>query len=162
MPIKLDGPEPPPVGPESEVVRVTTTAVQNFVLIAKVPKAVNIHWTGTRSAECTHADGYCELCEKRSKKKYKVYIDAIRLSDNVRVFLELTQTAWNMLNNQLFDNEDCRGRYVAISKGAGGPRGKYVVLVTSTRVPGSTLPDEKDPLPILRRLWNWGLPLDRS
>lgn len=151
---RIRGSAPPKPGPSCQIVRVTTVTRQSFVCLSNALFGTEIHWYASRSHECTADKGQCERCARNWPRKWKGYIHAVSLSDNVRVFVELTPDASNKLLNAAPQDEPLRGLKVHLSKTKGGPKGRYIVEVQFGRVDPATLPAEEDPLKILRYLWN--------
>ncbi len=85
------------------------------------------------------------------------YIHAISM-DRKELFLELTQTAGDQIDLLADPGKNLRGHQYKIKKTAGGKKGRYVIERVSQIVASDTLPQEKDPLPVLRNLWTWKNP----
>lgn len=152
----IGAPAPKP-GPRTEVLRVTTPAWQHFVLVSSAPFGKRIHWYGGRSHECTQksddTEARCHGCKEEWPSKWKGYIDVIQYPGNKRGFLELTASAWELLEHQLGDDWSMRGRLVKICKTKGGRYGRYQIEVLERKHPPEDLPQEADPCKILEFLW---------
>lgn len=151
---RIRGTSPPRPGPACQVVRITSTTRQSFIILSQALFGTEIHWYANRSHECTASRGECERCQRNWPRKWKGYLHALALSDNARVFIELTPDASNKLLNHAPQDEPLRGLTVHIAKTPGGKKGRYIVEVAFGRRDVVQLPPEEDPLPILRYLWN--------
>ena len=151
---KIRGSIPPKPGPSNEVVRVKTTTPQKFLILSRATFGQWIHFYATRSHECTLDRGACERCTWGWPRKWKGYLHAVQLADKARVFVELTPAAFEMVSQVVPEGEDLRGLILSISKTKGGPKGRYMIHVEGVRRDPVQLPEEEDPLPVLRYLWN--------
>jgi len=150
----FSGHEKPTKVPRPDVHRVTTTNRQHFRLISKTIFGQYIHWYGNRSHECSRDTKACRGCELHWPSKWLGYLDAWFVEQNCRVFLELTLTASDLLVEVAPHDEHLRGLIVAIYKSKGGAKGRYHIEVKEGRTPSSKVPEERDPLPTLKFLWN--------
>lgn len=156
MPLHIDGPPLPKLGPKMKVVRVKTVTPQLFIILSKKLLTVHTHFVG-RSKECTLEETRaCEHCAAGSGRRYKGYFDTINYSTKERCFLELTPPACAVVELLCEDRPTSRGLILEVSKTKGGPQGRYIVRSTNTSVDLATLPDAIDPLSTLRVLWEWG------
>lgn len=147
------GAVPPKVQPRSEVVRVTTSESQQFVILSTSIFGQYIHWYAKRSHECTKDFKRCNGCERSWPNKWLGYVDAFHINEDKRCFIELTRTACELLVRQAPEGRPLRGLNVRISKTKGGAKGRYRIEVLERREDPATMPQERDPLPVLRFLW---------
>jgi len=147
------GAPPPEVRPRTEIVRVTTSTAQQFTIFSKSIYGQNIHWYARRSHECTKDFKRCNGCDRNWPAKWLGYLHAWHLGEDKPCFIELTRTACDLLVRQAPEKEPLRGLQVRISKSRGGPKGRYHVEVLERRVADAQLPQERDPLTVLRFLW---------
>jgi hypothetical protein len=68
--------------------------------------------------------------------------------------LELTDTAWRLLEEQSPDQKNLRGIKFQIGRTKGGAKGRYIINVMEGVIPCEQLPEEKDPYPTLKFLWS--------
>lgn len=68
--------------------------------------------------------------------------------------IELTHSATVMIDVALC-GQSPRGACVNLRKTKGGKHGRFVVEMLARRVDPATLPNEKDPMVILTKLWEW-------
>jgi len=136
-----------------QVKRVTTSELQTFIILSRAFFGQWIHWYGHRSHECTKDFKACNGCERGWPYKFLGYIHVVGMPDSAECFLELTQTACELIDKQVPEGENLRGQRMNIRKTKGGPKGRYIVDVLERRVDPLTLPEEKDPLETLRFLW---------
>lgn len=144
----------PPLFPgiELEVVRITTPNRRLFYLCSDKPWGAYYHWSGC-SLECTQPNP-CALHDRSVPLKWRGYVHALEQHGVAQreVIIELTQTALVMLDLQLC-GQPVRGTMVNIAKTKGGKHGRFVVEVVPRRIDAATLCDERDPEPVLRKLW---------
>lgn len=150
----IRGAIPPKPGPSSEVIRVKSEQVQKFLVLSRAVFGQWIHYYANRSHECTLEKGTCTRCQQGWPRKWKGYIHAVQLSNNARVFVELTPAAFDLVVQVIPEKEDLRGLIVGISKTKGGAKGRYRIHVEGVRRDPVQLPEEQDPYPILTYLWN--------
>lgn len=151
---RIRGSAPPKrPGIEIEVVRVTETENRFFILLTEKPWCAFFHWLAARSVTCSDNED-CAKCVKSVPRKWRAYIHALEQSGSGsrEVILELTQAALALVEVQLC-GQPFRGATVKIKKTKGGAKGRYVIEVMSQRVDRATLMQEKDPQPILVKLW---------
>lgn len=153
MTARIKGSAPPPSGPKTEIYRVTSETKQTFIILSRSCLGKDIHWYGNRSHECTLDKGECDKCQRAWPRKWKGYLHCFHVQANAKVFLEITPSAFSLLCNLAPPNEDFRGLTMNVSKTKGGRKGRYVIEVQIGRRDTAQLPEEEDPLPILRYLW---------
>jgi len=83
----------------------------------------------------------------------KVYYHAIAWDNEREVFIELTPNAQVQLDKLAEDEPTYRGLVVSIKKSKGGAKGRYFVELYPRKVLSDNLPEERDPLNVLRFLW---------
>lgn len=152
----IGAPAPKP-GPRIEVLRVTTPAWQHFAIVSTAPFGKRIHWFGGRSHECTQKveDGEvrCYGCKEEWPSKWKGYLDVIQMPTQKRAFLEITASAWEMLDALVPDEWSLRGLHIKVAKTKGGRYGRYQIELLASKTPIDLLPRESDPAQILEFLW---------
>lgn len=139
--------------PRPDVYRVVTENKQHFWIFSKAMYVQCIHWYGNRSHECTKQTKKCNGCERNWPTKVKVYLDCFHVEANARIFLELTHTAATYLGGCAPHDATLRGLLVSVNKSKGGAKGRYQISIMEGRKKSSELPEERDPLPTLRFLW---------
>jgi len=150
---RIKGAARPKPGPKTEVVRVTTTTKQMFVVLSTKVFGQQIHFHGGRSHECVADKRACEKCELGWPVKWKGYLHCVSRANGHPCFVELTPTLSEMFDNLVSDEETFRGLVVEIWKSAGGAKGRYYVNRLSQVVNEKSLLPEEDPYPILSYLW---------
>lgn len=155
MPDFVRGAKPPPPTKRMDVFRVTSAETSQFTCASEEIFGVEIHWFGRRSHECTlEAKGSCEGCSGNWPKKWKGYLhvcDPLRRNEG---FLEITATCWSLIEAQLQSTSSLRGIRFRLAKTKGGAKGRYLVTILEGKEASDSLPEERDPLPVLRLLWN--------
>lgn len=151
----LTGSAPPTAGPRIPIVRVTSTEKQSFVIISDSVFGQKIHWYGNRSHECCEDSKHCEGCEKGWAQKWKGYLDCnlYHSTKAERCFLELTPRAYELIIAAAPKGKPLRGLMLDVAKTKGGAKGRYLIDVKERRIDPGELPQQMDPLPILRKLW---------
>lgn len=156
MPLQVNGPALPKLGPKMKVVRVKTITPQLFIVLSDKLLTVHTHYVG-RSKECTMDEMQtCEGCRLGAPRRWKGYFDCINHTTSERCFLELTPPACKVVELLCEDRATSRGLLLEVSKTKGGAQGRYIVRSTNTSIDVATLPSPIDPLPTLRVLWEWG------
>jgi hypothetical protein len=150
---KIKGASPPTSGPSFEVVRVKTSEVESFTIVCRAVWGQSVHWFGGRSHECTQETGNCARCNTMQPLKWKGYLQALSWQTRKQVFVEITPNAYEQLVALTEARETLRGTVVKIRKTKGGAKGRYIVDVLERTIPEAELPEERDPLPVLRFLW---------
>lgn len=159
------GAKPPSARQRTLIHRVTTSEVQQFVIYSKNIFGQYTHWANRRSHECRHDAGRCKGCENGWPQKFLGYLYCHDMQAKEECFLELTQTACDLLCVQVPEGENFRGLQVRIRKTKGGPKGRYIIDVLERRVDPATCPAERDPREVLQFLWNCKkapIPLDQA
>lgn len=137
-----------------ELMRVTSSDTVLFVVVSEALFGQWVHWYGNRSSECRRDTGNCDGCQAGWPSKWKGYLHVCDQTGKNEGFLELTPTAIRLIEAQLPPDRDWRGVRFQIRKTKGGPKGRYVVSVLEHAVDAKLLPLARDPLPLLRKLWN--------
>jgi hypothetical protein len=150
---KISGSAPPPGGPKTEIVRVTSTEKQIFCCVSSAVFGQWIHWYGKRSHECTLEAGNCNGCQRGWPRKWKGYMHAMTGAPPRTVFVEITPACFELVAMLAPQEKSLRGVYLYLSKTKGGAKGRYLVEVLERRADESQLPEERDPRPILKFLW---------
>jgi len=144
----------PPKSPglQVEVIRITGTEFRTFYLLSNQPWCAYFHWVG-HSVRCLQTEE-CDRCRRNTPKKWRAYIHALEHDGTItrEVILEVTQLCIASLL-ALNGESKLRGTIVKLKKSKGGAKGRYLVDVLPRRVSSETLPTERDPEPILQRLW---------
>lgn len=151
---RIRGAAPPKkIGLELEVVRVVSTEIRLYVLLSPAPWGSFFHWSGG-SVPCTGDPEECDRCKRLVPRKWRGYIHALEQhgTSTREVILELTHSALASLDLSLA-MRDYRGSMVQLRKTKGGAKGRFLVDVLDRRVTDQTLPPERDPAPILKKLW---------
>jgi len=153
---RIRGCAPPPRTVRMNVLRVTTTEATQFIVCCRVPWGQMIHWYGRRSHECKSDRALCQGCRDNWPMKFKAYLHVMGAGLGSQAFLEITATAFHLIEEQLGDRADWRGSILKIRRTKGGAKGRYICEVLERVIPDSELPQEQDPLPTLRYLWGVG------
>jgi hypothetical protein len=151
---RIRGAPRPKPGPRMEVVRVTTSELQVFTILSTAVFGQMVHFYGFRSHECTKDHSACNGCERQWPHKWKGYLHCWQHLQQREVFLELTSTAVEQIEGLIDEEKPLRGVTVSIRKTKGGRYGRYVCAIVSRDHSSANLPEEKDPYPILKFLWN--------
>lgn len=147
------GAPPPAPRRRIDVFRVTTSESTLFVCCSPAIFGQWIHWFGRRSHECLQDRGRCKGCADNWPNKWKGYLHVTGAQGSSEGFLEITATAWAMIEAQRHPNVDLRGMMFKIRRTKGGAHGRYIVEVMDRRIDGENMPQPKDPLETLRFLW---------
>jgi hypothetical protein len=148
------GAAPPAPHKTLEVFRVTSAESSMFVCCCGSIYGQWVHWFGRRSHECSQDKGNCEGCRNNWPCKWKGYLHVCSGSLMSEGFLEVTATCWALLLQQLPDRQNLRGVRFRLSRTKGGARGRYLVEVLEAKADLGKLPEERDPYPVLRKLWS--------
>lgn len=151
---RIRGAAPPKKqGLELEVVRIVSTEVRLYVLLSSAPWGSYFHWGGG-SLPCTGDPEECERCKRVVPRKWRGYLHAMEMhgTSSREVILELTHAALATLDLSLA-MRDYRGSMIQLRKTKGGAKGRFLIDVLERRVTDQTLPNERDPAPVLRKLW---------
>jgi len=148
------GANPPNRKARVDVVRVTTSEQQQFLILSRSIFGQYIHWYGNRSHECTEGKKECNGCSRGWPKKFLGYLHVQQFNRETDAFLELTHTACEKLIAQAHPGKSLRGTQVRLGKTKGGAKGRYLVEVLERVVSDETLMPEKDPLLTLQFLWH--------
>jgi len=148
----------PPLGKMvgMKVIRVTEREPCNFICVSKAAFGQPIHWYGNRSHECTSERGHCENCQKNWPRKWKAYLHVMGHESKFQAFLEITETCFDQIVALMPDRQSFRGSIIRLGRTKGGKKGRYTIDVLDRVIPDGNLPNEIDPLPTLRYLWNAG------
>lgn len=149
----IRGTPPPPPQSQMIVFRVTTAETHEFCCVSSSPYGQPVHWFGRRTSECTGEHSKCKGCVDNWPQKWQGYLHVLYDCGKREAFLEITSTCFHLLVAKMADKQAWRGMRFRISRTKGGPRGRYLVDVLESRANPEELPVEKDPLPLLRKLW---------
>jgi len=152
----IKGSVPHRPGPRVPVVRVTSTEKQRFTILSAAVFGQRIHWHSNRSHECTQDwKKSCVGCDRGWAQKWKGYLDCIlwHVTTGERCFLEITPRAFELIVSLAEKEKSLRGLVITVAKTKGGAKGRYLIEVLQRRIDEKDLPQEADPLPILRKLW---------
>ena len=150
----VSGAQPPGVRSQKQVIRVKQQDALYLCCLSPKAEGIFIHWIGGRSAECPGEDS-CAHCKAGVGKKWKAYLDCATMGKGGHtLFLELTETAFDMLVKQLKPGESMRGVYFSVAKTKGGAKGRYLIEVKERRIDEHLLPSAESAIPLLRRLWS--------
>lgn len=146
---------PPERKSRMEILRVTSQESHTFICYSRAVWGQFVHWHSRRTHECTQdKTKQCDGCRAGWPTKWKGYLHVQNLAASWIGFLEITDTAWRLIEGQLGDKKDLRGLRFRIARTKGGPKGRYLVEVYSDRIDPNVLPPEKDPYVTLRFLWS--------
>ena len=151
---RIRGTAPPKkIGLELEVVRIVSTEIRLYVLLSSAPWGSYFHWGGA-SMTCTGDTETCDRCKRVVPRKWRGYLHALEQhgTSTREVILELTHSALATLDLSLA-MRDYRGSMVQLRKTKGGAKGRFIIEVLERRVTDQTLPPERDPTPVLQKLW---------
>lgn len=147
------GAAPPPKQNRLDVIRIVSSEPHQLIVVSAAIFGQPVHWHGRRSHECTAQRGNCKACEDMWPCKWQGYLHVMRPQANWQGFLEITQTAWEMILDQVPKGQTLRGLIVRVGRTKGGSKGRYMIEVLERRIDPESLPEEKDPLGVLRMLW---------
>jgi hypothetical protein len=147
------GEAPPAAKQKMDVIRILTQEPQTLIVVSKSIWGQTIHWFGKRSHECRKDRGNCEGCKDNWPDKWKGYLHVTIPTGRWQGFLEITATAWALIEAQVKRGEDLRGIIIRVGRTKGGAKGRYLIEVLERRIPAVDLPEERDPLATLRMLW---------
>lgn len=154
---------PPAPKIRMEIVRVTSHESHTFICYSKAIWGQYVHWYARRTHECTQdKTKVCEGCAKGWPTKWKGYLHVQNIAASWNGFLEITDTAFLLIDKQLGDNKNLRGLRFRLSRTKGGPKGRYLVEVYTDRIPDAELPIEKDPYDTLKYLWSCKRPAGQA
>ena len=142
---------PPRPGPEMEIKRLRANQSLSVTLLSAL-WGVWTHWNGRCSEPCYKDHKKCAGHRKGYPRRWKGYIHAIDHASREEIFVELTPLACQCLLRQLGSATRLRGQVVRIKR-LGGDRARLEVFVMPPHPEHLQLPKEKDPYPILAKLW---------
>jgi len=147
----------PPPAPKKvrQIIRVLSSESKTFICFSKAAWGQYIHWTGQRTTECTRDSTIaCDGCSRGWSLKWYAYLHVRDITGTEQGFIELTETAFRLINYQLGTDTNLRGIRFRIHRTKGGSKGRYVVHVYEDRLSEAQLIREEDPCETLRFLWN--------
>jgi len=163
MPDNVIGALPPAPKIVREVIRVTTSEAKTFICFSRSVWGQYVHWHANRSHECTQSkEKYCEGCERGWPVKWKGYLHVRDLTGTIKGFLEITDTAYRLIDHQLGTDKNLRGIRFRLARTKGGAKGRYIVEVYQDRLPEDQLIQEEDPYKTLKFLWSCKRPAGQS
>lgn len=149
---RYSGAERPDRPTKTQIVRVTTPEPQQFILVSTAIFGQWVHWYGKRTHQCTRDKSKCNGCFRGWPQKWLGYVNALDIT-GANVFVELTNTACDLLCKVIPEDRPLRGFQIRIKKTRGGKHGRYLIECLERRVDPVTLPQERDPLTTLLFLW---------
>jgi hypothetical protein len=151
----------PKNGPRFLLVQLKKGQSIDAVLLSRKYTGFATHWDlgagqKGRSQRCTKDDGECDGCDRKLPSRWKGAIHAYCFYRKEEVFIELQPTTAEALDLGVPAGEDLRGRRVRLKRGEKGDKTRVFVewLIWQGNV--DELPDERDPLPVMQTLWQWG------
>jgi hypothetical protein len=155
MPDNVRGSLPPLPKIRKDVLRVNTAESHTFIILSASIWGQYVHWYGNRSHECTQEKlKQCNGCERSWPVKWKGYLHVRNITNSWSGFLEITETAYRLIDHQLGTEKNLRGVKIKISRTKGGAKGRYQVEVFESRVDSDLLERELDPYDTLKFLWS--------
>jgi len=137
-----------------EVFRITSVEPVTMIVVSRNVFGQWVHWAGNRSSECKiDSSTKCHGHEMGWPVKWQGYLQVIRAGEKETAFWEFTQACFHKLADGLQPDQNFRGAYLRVRKSKGGKKGRYIVEHLEKRFDSETLPQERDPLPVLKFLW---------
>jgi hypothetical protein len=149
----LTGEAPPPKASKMDVIRIVTPEPITLIIVSRAIYGQSIHWFGRRSHECLADRRACPGCKDSWPRKWKGYLHVTNPALSWQGFLEITQTAWELLEGLRPKQGNLRGLVCRIGRTKGGAKGRYLIEILDRRIEDSMLPLPRDPLDVLRMLW---------
>lgn len=146
---------PPPPGPRYRIRRLRHGESMQFILLGPMC-GLYTHWTGSRTEPCYENKKDCAGCRTGKPKRWKGYVHVWNEAIPGEEFLEFTPTAAALLNDLLGDAAELRGNRLMMERGGGDKsRLKLSLLCHYEKLRSNhPLPQTRDPLETLSRLWN--------
>jgi hypothetical protein len=143
---------PPPNGPELLIIRLRAGKKLTCVILSHALWGVWTHWNGSRSEPCFSEKSHCNGCKRGLPKRWKGYLHVWDFERRRQVFVELTPTAAESINNQVGLGSVLRGYRVSLER-MKGDQSRLIVHVHPMHPDVESLPSAKDPDATLRKLW---------
>lgn len=113
------------------------------------------HWNGARSQPCIDPSEECDGCRKELPTKWKGYFHARSLTTDVEGFVEITPTIGDAIRGQSDYPLSLRGMRIELRR-TKGDKGRLQCVLLPCICSLDSLPQEKDPTPVLKQLWDIG------
>jgi len=146
--------KPPRPGPSIPVIRIK--GGEQRLLIVLSPRLIGYwtHWGGKATMPCTGKELGCTGCSARPPwpSRWKGYLHALCLVKHYDCFLELTPAAAEMLSLQSDNAMSLRGVKIELRR-TPGANGRLKLIVHNRTLTMNDLPEPKDPMVSLAKLW---------
>lgn len=143
--IDVDGPLPPPTFDRKLVVRVDWHQPRQVIALSEKPRAILTHWHNGRTERCTMQEGGCGQCMANNPVRWRGFILVLEPPASKPYFLDLSETAVNMLLCIFQDRDTMRGSMFKIHKTKGGLRGRFEIEACDRRLDPDKLPPSERP-----------------
>jgi len=145
---------PPKAGPQLPIVRHTRAGQRMFRILSKSLYGIWTHWDGRRSIPCSGENKECYGHVNGMPRRWKGYLHCIDGESKEECFVEITPLAADQLLFQMPVGNSLRGLRLNLTRGPGGQKSRLKVdVLPAVSDNGNTLPEEKDPIMTLGRLW---------
>lgn len=148
---------PSPTGaPEIRVLRLKGNQTIKGWILSDFLWGFMIHWNNGISRSSPHYDEPhpCEGCKMEVPLKELFYLHILSPQYG-QVFVEMTPTAAKRVQLMLEGNQTYRGMYVEIKR-TPADNGRLLVSLPEWMESRAALPESKDPVESLAKLWAWG------
>lgn len=142
----------PKPGPDIYIKRLKGKEELTCTIIGDRVKGVWYHWVNGRSAPHMKDERTCDGCNRKKQKKWKGYLHCFAAQMKQEIFLELTPTAAASLCQQLARPHGFRGCQIRVVR-TKGDNGRLLIFAIGGNVDGARLPQEKNPMPSILKLW---------
>lgn len=145
-------PIPPRPGPELFILRLKGNDMHTFTIYSKAIWGINVHFVGNRSQPHFKNPDRCPGCKAKNVKRWKGFLHCFDHNMGQEVFLELTPKSALSLLGQLGSKGPLRGNRIQVKR-TGKDNGRLLISVLTACGAIDQLPEGKDPLDSLLRLW---------
>lgn len=143
---------PPKAGPALFVKRLKGEEALTVCILGDHVFGIWAHWSGKKSEPHYTDAKSCPGCQAAKAKRWKGYLHVYDYNTNREIILELTPASAHQLRMQLGRETGMRGERIRVVRSK-GDNGRLTITVLATTPNPETLPKEKDPRPVILKLW---------
>jgi len=150
------GEDAPRAGPDIWVRRLAAGESAAFAICSPAIWQFWVHWAGNHSEPCFKDHKKCPGHRKGLPRRWKGYLYIVNHTARRCEFLEITPAGSEQLISLCGDKHSFRGKRFTATRGKGDKaRVAYGVLPEWQQFTSSKLPQDKDPVKTLMKLWGF-------
>jgi len=144
--------EVPAPGPELYVKRLKGSESLSCLILATGIRGAKCHWTNGHTIPHFTNPSLCEGCKQKIGIDWKGFLHVYATELNAQIFLELTPFSARAVMTLFPQPESMRGNWIKVTR-TKAANGRMRVQPQSHMHPPKNLPEEKNPMTSVLRMW---------